>query len=176
MPDFLSQIGGRGFRWDASYENSPESGTIGTLHQMRGTEVPLERSAKTFGAITIEERSGLDAVPALGGSGGNRKYVEADLGDTGADERDGNGRGMRKIDDAVVNEGSAVGDADVDRFVVREIDDAHPGSERQRAVRGSEGFHVVDLAVGGGASVIRMSIPTGESGFAVLDFSGDGAR
>jgi len=43
-------------------------------------------------------------------------------------------------------------------------------------VRGSEGFHVVDLAVGGGASVIRMSIPTGESGFAVLDFSGDGAR
>ena len=65
------------------------------------------------------------------------------------------------------DEGTAVDDADVDGFVVGEIDDAHPGSEGQRAVRGGELFHVVDLAVGGGAAVIRMAVPAGESGFAV---------
>ncbi len=80
-------------------------------------------------------------------------------------------RSMMRFSD----EGAAVGDADVDGFVVGEIDDAHPGSEGQGPMRGSELFHVVDLAVGGGAAMIRMAVPACEAGFAVSDFSSAGA-
>src|SRR5271165_3367279 len=40
-------------------------------------------------------------------------------------------------------------------------------------MRGGEAFHVVDLAVRGRAPVIGMSVPTCDSGFAVVNFSGD---
>ena len=46
-----------------------------------------------------------------------------------------------------------------------EIGHPHPGAERKRAMRGGQLFHVVDLAVGGGAAVIRMAVPTRDAGF-----------
>jgi len=146
-------------------------------NQPRRSILAFERGAHTLGAVLIPKGAGLDRIPILGGGGGGRREdVEPDPRDPRSDESDGDGGSVRKIDDAVFDEGSAVGDADVDRFVVGQIHHAHPSTEGQSAMRGSEAFHVVDFAVRGGASVIRMTVPTGEAGFAVSDFSSDGAR
>src|ERR1039458_6552544 len=111
---------------------------------MRGTEVTFERCAKALGAIGIEERAGLDGVPvSTGGGGGDGEDVDTDGSAAGSDECDGDGGGMREIDDAVLDEGAAIDDADIDGFVVVEIDDPHPRSERQCAMRGGEAFHIV---------------------------------
>ena len=42
---------------------------------------------------------------------------------------------------------------------------AHDRTQRQRAVRGGHGVHVIDFAVRSAAVVVRRSIPTGEPGF-----------
>ncbi len=133
----------------------------------------FERGARTLSAVLIPERSGLDRIPILGrGDGWSREDVEPDARDSRSDESDGAGRGVRKIDDAVFDEGPSVSNADVDRFVVGEIHHAHPSPEGQRAMRGSEAFHIVDLTIRGGAPVIWMPVPAGEARFAVSDFSG----
>ena len=171
-PDSFSESAGGGLRGDSPCHYTPERRSVGTLDKMGGTEVTLERCEQSFGAIAIEERAGLHGVPILSGhDGGDRKNVEADARDAGPDECDGFGRCMREIDDAVLDEGATVGDTDFDGFVVAEIDHAHPGPEGQGTVRGGELFHIVDFAVGGGAAVIGMSVPAGEPGFAVSDFS-----
>ena len=139
-------------------------------NQPGGSILAFERGAHLLGAVLILERAGLDGIPILGGcGGGDREDVEADARHSRSDESDGAGGGVRNIDDAVLDEGPAVGNADIHRFVVGEIHHAHPGTERQRAMRGGEAFHIVDFAVGGGAAVIRMPVPAGESGFAGVD-------
>ena len=54
------------------------------------------------------------------------------------------------------------------KLLVREINHPHPGVERERAVRGGHLLHVVDLAVGGGAAVIRMAVPARLTGLDVI--------
>ena len=170
LPDSLCQRGGGLFGGETPDHHSPERWAIGALHQMRRTELALERCAKALGAIAIEECAGLHGVPVVGrGSRGDRENVEPDASHAGSDERDRDGRGMRQIDHAILDEGTAIDDADVDGFVVAEVDDADPGSEGQGAMRGGEFFHVVDLAVGGGTPVIGMTVPTGESNFTIVN-------
>jgi hypothetical protein len=154
----------------SSHQYSPHRGTAGMENQPRGSILAFERGAHMLGAVLILERADLDGIPILGGcGGGNREDVEADARHSRSDESDSAGGGVRNIDDAVFDERPAVGNADIDRFVVAEIHHAHPGTERQRAMRGSETFHVVDFAIGGGAAVIRMPVPASESGFAGAD-------
>ena len=170
----LGQNIGGGFGGRSSHQHSPHRRTAGMENQPGGSILAFERGAHSLGAALIQERAGLDCIPILGGGGGGgREDDEPDARDSWSDESDGAGGGVRKIDDAVFDEGPAVGNADVDRFVVGEIHHAHPSTEGQRAMRGSEAFHVVDFAVRGGAAVIRMPVPARETGFAVSDFTSD---
>ncbi len=140
---------------------------------MRWPELAFKRGAEALGSIGIEERAGLNRIPVFGRANrGNREDIEPDLSDAGSDQGDGDGGGVRKIDDPVFDEGTAIDDSHVDGLIVGEVDDSHPGSERKSAMRGSHSLHIVDLAIGGGAAVIRMTVPTSESGFAIADFRG----
>src|SRR5438552_17079359 len=73
---------------------------------------------------------------------------------------------MRKVDDPSADEWTAIDDPHFHRFFIGQIRDPHPGSERKRSMSGGKFLHVVDLAVRGGAPMIRMSVPTGHSRFA----------
>lgn len=96
-------------------------------------------------------------------------YFDADANDAGLDHVEFAGGGERDIDDSAVDEWSAIGDAEVDMFFVCEIGHLDPGIEGKSAMRGSEFFHVVNFAVGGAASVVRDSVPTGDAGFRFAD-------
>src|SRR5258708_40249098 len=76
---------------------------------------------------------------------------------------------MREVDDPSADEWTAVDDPHLHRFLIGQIRDPHPGSERKRSMSGSEFLHVVDLAVRGGAPVIRMAVPTGHSRVAGME-------
>src|ERR1700682_3893553 len=54
---------------------------------------------------------------------------------------------QREIDDAIVDEGTAVGDAHNRELPIVQVGYAHHGFKWQRAVRRGEFIHVVDLAV-----------------------------
>src|SRR5260370_29727885 len=112
-------------------------------------------------------RSGLDRVPVLRRRDLRRREdIQTNLCDPGSDQLDGLRRGMRHVDDAPVDERTAVDDADVHRLGVGEIGEALPGAEGERAMRGGHLLHVVDLAVGRGAPVIRMAVPARETNLA----------
>src|SRR5258708_34534047 len=70
---------------------------------------------------------------------------------------------MRKVDDPSADEWTAIDDPHIHRFFIGQIRDPHPSSERKRSMSRGEFLHVVDLAVRGGAPVIRMAVPTGHS-------------
>ena len=94
--------------------------------------------------------------------------VETNLRNARSDHIDSASGGVRKIDDAAVDERSAICDSHVDGFSVGEIRDAYPRVERQRAMGGRQFFHVVNFTVGRGPSVIGMSIPARDAGFRAL--------
>ena len=81
----------------------------------------------------------------------------------GTDQLEGAGRGVREVDDAAVDEGAAIGDADVHSLLIVEIYYMHPGIEGQSAMGGGHLLHVVDFAIGGDAAVVRMTVPAGDS-------------
>lgn len=158
-------------------EHAPERGIPFSQYEARRAVGLFHLRAQALGSILILKRAGLDGVPIFRRHDWlEREDVEANLGDAGSDDLDFLRGCVRKIDDASGDEGTAVDDADVDRFSVGEIGDAHHGSEGKGAVRGGEFLHVVNFAVGGGASVIRMSVPARESGFAGADGCGNGRR
>jgi len=121
--------------------------------------------AQAFDAGVRKGRAELDDVIGVGigvGEGGDE--VEVDGGDAGADEVDGAGGGAGEVDDAVVDEGAAIVDADLDFAMVGGVGDADERAEGEGAMGGGEGVHVVDFAGGGGAAVIGDAVPGGESG------------
>lgn len=79
------------------------------------------------------------------------------------------------LEDAAFDERAAVGDADFGIFVVGEVADADPGFEREGGMGGGEMLHVEDLSVGGAASVIGLTVPTGDAFFGGADASGGDA-
>src|SRR5581483_3338252 len=83
------------------------------------------------------------------------------------------GGAMRQVDDASVDERPAVDDLDIDRLAGIEIVDPYPGMERQCAMSGHQLLHVVDLAVGRLATVVRMTVPAGDALFGIAYFGFD---
>src|SRR5260370_12282157 len=71
------------------------------------------------------------------------------------------------MDDGIVDERTAVGDAYIRGFAVAQVGDAHHGVKWQRAMRRRELVHVVDFAVGSAASVKGNAVPGGIALFAV---------
>jgi hypothetical protein len=80
---------------------------------------------------------------------------------------------MRKIDNAAIYEWTSVDNPDVHRFSIIQVVNTNPSVKREGTVSGDHRFHVVDLAVGRWAAMVRMTIPTGDSGF---NGSGDWRR
>ena len=78
------------------------------------------------------------------------------------------GRGQREVDDAVADEGAAVGDAHDDGLVVGEVCDADDGAHGQGAVRGGHGVLVVYAAVGRLAVGVGRAVPACQA-----DLAGD---
>ena len=68
---------------------------------------------------------------------------------------------MAKIDHPVIDERSAIVDADHGRAPVPEVGDAHFRSKRKRAVGCRHGAASVDLSIGGAVAIKTGSIPTG---------------
>ena len=158
-------------------EDAPERGVPFSQYKASGSVLLFHGDPKALGSILILKGSGLDGVPILRRHDWlEREDVEANLGDAGSDHFDFLGGGVREIDDAAGHEGTTVDDAHVHRFSVREIGDAHHGSEGKGAMRGREFFHVVDFTVGGRAAMIGVAVPTRDSGFGGSDGGGNGWR
>jgi hypothetical protein len=81
-----------------------------------------------------------------------------------------------EVDDASIDKGPAVDDANVHSLVVAEIHYTYPGIKRQSAVGGHERLHVVNLAIGGLTAVVRVAVPARDAGFGVADPGHDGPR
>ena len=151
-------------------QNAPDARRPLAKNDARGSELFLHRVAYAIGVAAILERADLNGEKSWSRRRLRRRGddVETDLRDARSDQIDRLSGRMRKIDDASIDERSAIDDPHFDRFSVGEIRDAYPRVERQRAMRGRQFFHVVNLAVGRGPSVIGMSIPARDTGFRAL--------
>jgi hypothetical protein len=76
-----------------------------------------------------------------------------------------------EVDDSSVHKWSSIDDSNLDRLVVVQILNPNPGVERESAVGSRQFLHVVNLAIGGGAAMVRLTVPTGDAGFG---FAGPG--
>jgi hypothetical protein len=99
-------------------------------------------------------------------------YFDFYADDAGLDHVEFARGGHGEVDDSSVDEGAAIGDADVDVFFICEIRYLEPGIERKSAMRGGQLFHVEDVSIGGAPSVIGRSVPTRDSGFSFADARG----
>src|SRR5206468_3879014 len=75
--------------------------------------------------------------------------------------------GARDVEQAVVDVGAAVVDAQEQGAPVGEVGDVHVGGQRQGRVRGRQGPHVEDFAVGGAAAVKVVGVVGGKAGAVV---------
>jgi hypothetical protein len=116
--------------------------------------------------------AGASASGWVGNGGGFFYYFDFYADDAGLDHVYFAGGGKREVDDSSVDEGAAIGDADVDVFIVSEIRNLEPRIEGKSAMRGGQFFHVEDLSVGGAASMKGRSVPAGDSGFDFADARG----
>jgi len=96
-------------------------------------------------------------------------YFDPNSNDAGLDHVDFTRGGEREIDDSAVDEWSAIGDADIDAFLILEIGHLDPGIEGKRAMRGGQLFHVENFSVRRAPAVVRDSVPTGDSSFRCAD-------
>ena len=70
---------------------------------------------------------------------------------------------MGEIDDAALDKGAAVGDANFHSLAIVEVGNPEPGVEGESAVGGGQLLHVVDLAIGGTPAVVGVAVPTGHA-------------
>src|SRR6266851_4232018 len=117
-----------------------------------------EAVAETLGVGAVAERTDLHSEKTGGGIDAAKNF-HAHRHDAGANRIHFSRGGKRKIDDAIVDKGAAVGDAHNGGLAVVQIGDANHGFEWQRAVRRGEFVHVVDLAVRSVPPVKRYAIP-----------------
>ena len=75
------------------------------------------------------------------------------------------GGGAGEIDHAVVNEWSAIVDADLSGLSVIEIVNADPGAERKSLVSSRELVHVINFTARGFLALVTGPVPTGDAGF-----------
>jgi hypothetical protein len=121
------------------------------------------------------------------GEAGGGELGEQDLGDGGvgdvdalqlnladAAKADGAGGGVGEVDDAVVDHGAAVVDADEDCLAVAQIGDANPASEGEGAMGAGEGVHIEVFAGGGLVSLEVEAVPGGLAGLEPLTQAADG--
>jgi len=97
----------------------------------------------------------------------------------GPDHVDSASGGTRQIKDASFRERTTIGDAHVDAFSILKIRDFDLGLKWKRAMRGGQSLHVENFAGGGASPVIRIAVPTRDSGFGVTGAhgrGGDGTR
>src|SRR5438552_2542885 len=118
---------------------------------------------------TVEPQRGVRSAPLAAddrrpGASGRRNHFQADTDDAGSQHVDLAARGLRQVDDASVDERTAIVDADVDAFSVGEVGHLDPGLKRKRAMRGGELLHVEDLARGGSSSVVGNAVPARDAG------------
>lgn len=90
----------------------------------------------------------------------------------GPEHVDGASGRARKIEDASFHERTAIGDAHVDAFSVHKIRDFDFGLKRKCGMCGGESLHVENFAGGSASSVIRIAVPTRDSGFGMTGANG----
>jgi hypothetical protein len=122
-----------------------------------------------IGVRFLPERPYLDREERRLRKGGRSDNRDLDLANAGANQTDFLRCRMRKVDHPALHERTAIDDPHIHRFIVAEIPHANNGLERQGAVSRNHGFHIVDFAIRGGASVIRMPVPTREPAFGRAD-------
>jgi len=128
--------------------------------------------AEGGGASAIGERSELDPIAFDGGVAGRLDDSEANRGDAGTDQSDIFRGALGEVDDTAFDVGAAIGDADLNVFAIGLIEDIDPGAEGEAQVRGGKIAHVVDLTIGSTATVIRLTIPTGDTAFGIARLHG----
>lgn len=128
--------------------------------------------AQAFGVGAIAEGADLNGEKARGGIHVAKNF-QANGHDARADGFNFARGGQRKIDDAIFDEGAAVGDANRSGLTVVEIGDADHGFERKGAMGGGKFVHIVDFAIGSVAAVERVAVP---GGVALFGIAGRGWR
>ena len=146
--------------------NPPASGGAGEAQHLGGAVAAGEVVGELGGNVLVEEAADLHGPLSAGiERSGRRQDFHFHFGGAGLIHVEPAGGGERKIENAAGNERSAIGDAYQRRVRGLEIRDANDGTERQSAMRGGHGVHVVDFAVRSAAVVVRRSIPAGHPGF-----------
>src|SRR5579884_224830 len=131
----------------ASHQYPPEIRVALPQDDARRAEFALQRFAPALRSIAVLKRADLHRIQFRFGGRRRRDDFDAHRRDTRADKIDLPRSRVRKIDDASVDEWTAVDNPDIDKFLVQRIRHTHPGVERQRAMRRDERLHVIDLAV-----------------------------
>jgi hypothetical protein len=177
--------------WEAELgEAALEGFGLGTIG--RESEHAMERSArggddgigvmgqeaalKSGSAGVIVEGAELDSKGRSGLRGRRRDDGEANGANAGANESDVFGGALGEIDDAALDEGATIVDADLSAFAIGLIEDIDPGIKGKAEMSGSESAHVIDLAIGGTAAMIGFAIPAGEATFGVARLNVDERR
>jgi len=151
----------------ATYQNAVKWRVAWAEDDVRRAIVRFHFRAKPLSIRPNRKRSHLHGIETGSRKRGQLSDLHSDPSGARTDHVYGACRGVGEIDDAVTDERAPIVDANLDTFVVFEIDHANHGAEGKGAVRRSELLHVVDFAIGGGAAVIRMAVPTRNAGFRV---------
>ena len=140
--------------------------------RLAGRETGVERAVHLLfeARLLVEARHQHAGVVAVD----RRRADILDLHLAGAlpDQAERGGGLVAEVDDAAVDVGAAVVEADHHRLAVAEIGDPHVGRERQRRMRAGNGVGGEDLAVGGAAAVEIGAVPGGDAGRDVVGLVG----
>src|ERR1019366_4193751 len=128
-------------------QHTPQIGGIRALDQARRAVAGLH-----FGAQGHRDGGGRGVF-------GGADHFDANAGGTRTDHVDSARGSMGEIDDAALDKGAAVGDANFHSLGIVEVDDPEPGVEGESAVGGGQLLHVVDLAIGGAPAVVGGAVP-----------------
>jgi hypothetical protein len=135
-----------------------------------------EAALKSGGAGWIIEGAELNSEGSGDLRGWRRNDREADGANAGTDEGDLFRSALGKINDAALDEGATIGDADLSTLAVGLVENIDPGIEGKAEMSSGEGAHVIDLTIGGAAAMIGFAIPTGEATLGVTGLNVDKGR
>ena len=143
----------------------PVSGGAGEAEDVGRVIAAFEVIGEFGGGGFVGESTDLDGpFSGRGGRCGGLHQLDFHFRDAGLPDVEFLGGGEGEIDDSSGNEGTAIGDADERSRARFDVRHAHDRAERESAVGGGHGMHVVDFAVGAAAVVVGRTVPAGESG------------